>query len=104
MRLGAGGCAARAHSKAASTSGDTGVSIQCDQAHDGLDDWIRQRHGHNVRHRTNHVQRVHRQPVVVVSAHHQAPEIAARMQVAGCVPKPVDFEALTAFVKTRCGE
>jgi CheY-like chemotaxis protein len=42
-------------------------------------------------------------PVVVVSAHHEASQIAERMQVAGCVPKPVDFDALTRFVKKQCG-
>ena len=41
-------------------------------------------------------------PVVVVSAHHQAPEIAKRMKVAGCVTKPVDFDALVTFVQKRC--
>ena len=42
-------------------------------------------------------------PVVVVSAHHEAAAIARRMNVAGCVPKPVDFDALIPFVKKRCG-
>lgn len=38
-------------------------------------------------------------PVVVVSAHHEAKKIAKRMKVAGCVTKPVDFDALAKFVK-----
>jgi CheY-like chemotaxis protein len=38
-------------------------------------------------------------PVVVVSAHHQAPEMAARMKAAGCLCKPIDIEELQALVK-----
>ena len=34
-------------------------------------------------------------PVVVVSAHHQATHIARRMNAAGCLTKPVDFDVLT---------
>ena len=33
-------------------------------------------------------------PVVVISAHHDAPRIAKRMKAAGCLRKPVDFDAL----------
>jgi CheY-like chemotaxis protein len=33
-------------------------------------------------------------PVVVISAHHDAPNIAKRMKVAGYVQKPVDYDAL----------
>ena len=33
-------------------------------------------------------------PVVVLSAHHEAPNIARRMKVAGCLRKPVDFDQL----------
>ena len=38
-------------------------------------------------------------PVVVVSAHHEAAEIAARMQAAGCLRKPIDIDELQALVK-----
>ena len=38
---------------------------------------------------------ISRIPVVVVSAHHQAPHIAKRMQAAGCLTKPVDLDVLT---------
>jgi CheY-like chemotaxis protein len=42
-------------------------------------------------------------PVVVVSAHHDAPRIARRMKAAGCLTKPVDFDALSALLKRRSG-
>jgi CheY-like chemotaxis protein len=38
-------------------------------------------------------------PVVVLSAHHDAPHIAARMDVAACLRKPIDIEELQALVK-----
>jgi CheY-like chemotaxis protein len=42
-------------------------------------------------------------PVIVLSAHHDAAAIARRMNVAGCLQKPLDFDALQAIVKRRCG-
>ena len=42
---------------------------------------------------------ISRIPVLVVSARHDAPQIAARMHAAGCLAKPIDFDALCAFVK-----
>jgi CheY-like chemotaxis protein len=38
-------------------------------------------------------------PVLVVSAHHQAREIAVRMNAMGYLPKPIDFDALDAYVR-----
>ena len=37
-------------------------------------------------------------PVVVLSAHHEAPRIARQMRAAGCLMKPVDFDALAVYV------
>ena len=42
-------------------------------------------------------------PVLVVSAHHDAPQIARDMQALGCLAKPVDFDALVELVSARCG-
>ena len=42
-------------------------------------------------------------PVIVVSAHHDATRIARRMQVVGCLPKPVDLDRLTDVVEKHCG-
>ena len=42
-------------------------------------------------------------PVVVLSAHHDAVAIANRMKVAGCLRKPVDFDALADVIRRRCG-
>jgi CheY-like chemotaxis protein len=41
-------------------------------------------------------------PVVVMSAHHEARKIARQMNAAGCIPKPVDFDALEKLVAQRC--
>jgi len=41
-------------------------------------------------------------PIVVVSAHFDAPHIARRMKAAGCFMKPVDLEAFGVFVKKWC--
>ena len=38
-------------------------------------------------------------PVVVLSAHHQAPHIAQRMKAVGCLMKPVDFDVLTSTLQ-----
>jgi CheY-like chemotaxis protein len=38
-------------------------------------------------------------PVVIVSAHHEALEIAERMNAAGCLRKPIDIDELQALVK-----
>ena len=46
---------------------------------------------------------IQRIPVVVLSAHHDAVAIAKRMKVAGCLTKPVDFDALSEIIKKRCG-
>ena len=42
---------------------------------------------------------ISRIPVVVLSAHHQAPHIAQRMKAAGCLMKPVDFDVLTSTLQ-----
>lgn len=42
---------------------------------------------------------IHHIPVVVVSARHDARSIARRMKAAACLPKPIDFEELTATVR-----
>jgi CheY-like chemotaxis protein len=41
-------------------------------------------------------------PVVVVSAHFDAPHIARRMKAIGCFMKPLDLEAFGVFVKKWC--
>jgi CheY-like chemotaxis protein len=41
-------------------------------------------------------------PVVVVSAHHDAPLIAHRMRASGCLLKPIDFDKLAALVARYC--
>jgi CheY-like chemotaxis protein len=41
-------------------------------------------------------------PVVVVSAHHDAPRIARRMRASGCLAKPIDFDQLGAVVARYC--
>jgi len=41
-------------------------------------------------------------PVVVVSAHNEATQIARRMKARGCIEKPVDFERLTHVVEQYC--
>ena len=38
-------------------------------------------------------------PVLVLSAHHQAGSIAQRLNVAGCLNKPVDFDQLVPTVQ-----
>jgi CheY-like chemotaxis protein len=38
-------------------------------------------------------------PVLVVSAHFDAPHIAKRMKAVGCFTKPLDLDALGSFVK-----
>ena len=43
-------------------------------------------------------------PVVVVSAHFDAPHIARRMKAVGCFMKPLDLEAFGVFVKKCVGE
>jgi two-component system, OmpR family, response regulator CpxR len=43
-------------------------------------------------------------PVIVVSAHHDATTIAARMNAVVCLPKPLDFDALDAVVRTLCAK
>jgi CheY-like chemotaxis protein len=43
-------------------------------------------------------------PVLVVSAHYDAPRTARRMKAIACLTKPIDFEALGAAVRARCGE
>jgi CheY-like chemotaxis protein len=45
---------------------------------------------------------IERIPVIVLSARHDAAQIAKRMKVAGCLSKPVDFDALTRLVKEKC--
>ena len=40
-------------------------------------------------------------PVLVVSAHPHGEAIARRMQAAGYMSKPLDFEALTSFVNSQ---
>lgn len=42
---------------------------------------------------------IRRIPVLVLSAHHDARNIARRMQAAGCLAKPVDFDALGSYVR-----
>ena len=42
---------------------------------------------------------ISRIPVLVVSASQDAPQVAERMHTAGCLAKPIDFDALCAFVK-----
>ena len=42
-------------------------------------------------------------PVLVVSAHPDAPQIARDMQALACLTKPVDFDALAELVSSRCG-
>jgi len=42
-------------------------------------------------------------PVLVISAHPDAPQIARDMQAIGCLTKPVDFDALAEVVRSRCG-
>jgi CheY-like chemotaxis protein len=46
---------------------------------------------------------IRRIPVLVLSAHHDAVAIAKRMKAAGCLTKPVDFDALAELIKKRCG-
>ena len=41
-------------------------------------------------------------PVVVLSAHHNAAEIAKRMRARGCLRKPVDFDALGQTIRPYC--
>ena len=41
-------------------------------------------------------------PVLVISAHHQAPLAARRMRAAGCLTKPLDLELFCAEVRKRC--
>jgi two-component system cell cycle response regulator DivK len=41
-------------------------------------------------------------PVVVVSARHDAPQIARRMRASGCLVKPIDFDKLAAVVARYC--
>jgi CheY-like chemotaxis protein len=40
-------------------------------------------------------------PVLVLSAHHDAPQIARRLHVEGCLRKPIDFAALEDFIAKR---
>jgi CheY-like chemotaxis protein len=46
---------------------------------------------------------IRRIPVIVVSAHHESGLIAKRMRAAGCLAKPVNFDALATTVKKWCG-
>lgn len=39
-------------------------------------------------------------PVVILSAHHDASQIAARMHAVACLPKPIDIDALQNIVRT----
>jgi DNA-binding response OmpR family regulator len=39
-------------------------------------------------------------PVIVVSARHDAQDVAARMNAAGCLTKPLSLEAFVALVNT----
>ena len=50
--------------------------------------------GEEFRHAQLQDTRIRSIPVVVISAHHDARNIAKRMKVAGCVQKPLDYEAL----------
>ena len=43
-------------------------------------------------------------PVVVVSARHDAVATAQRLEAAGCMGKPIDFEALTTIVRNTVRE
>lgn len=38
-------------------------------------------------------------PVVIVSARHDTSQIARKLNAAACIGKPVDFDALTLFVR-----
>ena len=40
-------------------------------------------------------------PVLVLSAHHDAPQIARRLHADGCLRKPIDFTALEEFISSR---
>jgi two-component system chemotaxis response regulator CheY len=40
-------------------------------------------------------------PVLVISAHHDAPQIAKRLKAEGCIRKPVNFDELEAFISQR---
>ena len=42
---------------------------------------------------------IRRIPVVVLSAHYEAPHIARRMKAAGCLMKPVDLDVLMDMVQ-----
>ena len=42
---------------------------------------------------------IRRIPVLVVSAHHEASRIAKRMKAVGCLPKPLDVDALAVTVE-----
>ena len=46
---------------------------------------------------------IRRIPVLVVSAHPEARHIARDMRAVAALPKPLDFEALEAYVTKRCG-
>ncbi len=46
---------------------------------------------------------ISRIPVVIVSAHHEAPKIAKRLKVAGCLMKPVDLDDLGRMVDRLAG-
>ena len=41
-------------------------------------------------------------PVVVISAHHEASEIAVELKAVGCVQKPIMFDLLIEAVQTAC--
>jgi len=41
-------------------------------------------------------------PVVVCSAHYDAPQIARRLDARDCLGKPVDLEALESIVRRHC--
>jgi CheY-like chemotaxis protein len=41
-------------------------------------------------------------PVIVISAKADGPEVARRMNAAGCLRKPVDFDDLSRSVGTHC--
>ena len=40
-------------------------------------------------------------PVLVISAHHDAPRIAKRLKVEGCIRKPVNFDELEALISAQ---
>jgi CheY-like chemotaxis protein len=43
-------------------------------------------------------------PVILISAHHDAPAMARRLNATACLPKPIDFDALSCDVARLCKE